>query len=58
MLACQDLIAAIEEDRQPECNVYEARRTIEMITAVFESHRLGGPVKFPLQNRDNPLELL
>ena len=58
VLACRDLIAAIEEDRYPECNVYEARMTIEMISAVFESHRLGGPAKFPLQNRGNPLELL
>jgi predicted dehydrogenase len=58
VLACLDLMSAIEEDRLPECNVYEARMTIEMISAVFESHRLGGPAKFPLQNRGNPLELL
>jgi predicted dehydrogenase len=58
VLACLDLMSAIEEDRLPECNVYEARTTIEMISAVFESHRLGGPAKFPLQNRGNPLELL
>jgi predicted dehydrogenase len=58
ILACLDLISAIEEDRLPECNVYEARMTIEMITAVFESHRLGGPAKFPLENRRNPLEML
>jgi predicted dehydrogenase len=58
ILACLDLMSAIEEDRLPECNVYEARMTIEMISAVFESHRLGGPAKFPLQNRGNPLELL
>lgn len=29
-----------------------------MISAVFESHRTGGPVKFPLQTRVNPLSLL
>jgi predicted dehydrogenase len=58
VLACLDLMSAIEEDRLPECNVYEARMTIEMISAVFEAHRLGGPAKFPLQNRGNPLELL
>ena len=58
LLACKDLIAAIEEDRLPECNVYEARTTVEMIAAVFESHRLGGPVTFPLKNRKNPLESL
>jgi predicted dehydrogenase len=56
ILACQDLMAAIEEDRQPECSAYEARMTIEMIAAVFESHRLGQPVAIPLANRRNPLE--
>jgi hypothetical protein len=58
ILACLDLMSAIEEDRLPECNIYEARTTIEMISAVFESHRLGGSATFPLQNRRNPLELL
>ncbi len=58
VLACKDLIAAIEEDRYPECSVLEAHNTVEMIAAVFESHRLGRPVEFPLKNRKNPLELL
>lgn len=58
ILACRDLIAAIEEDRQPECNMHEARHTIEMISAVFESQRTGGPVALPLVNRDNPLTKL
>ncbi len=58
VLAVHDLLAAIEEDRLPECNVYEARTTVEMIAAVFESHRTGGPVTFPLTNRQNPLTLL
>jgi predicted dehydrogenase len=56
--ACLDLIAAIEEDRQPECSMYEARTTIEMIAAVFESQRLGKPVEIPLATRKNPLTLL
>ncbi len=55
VLACRDLLAAIQNDRQPECNVYEARTTIEMITAVFESHRLGAPVPIPLASRTCPL---
>lgn len=58
ILAVKDLIEAIENDRQPECNMYEGRATIEMISAVFESHRRGGPVKMPLQTRANPLSLL
>jgi predicted dehydrogenase len=57
-IACRDLIAAIEQDRLPECNVLEGRMTVEMIASVFESHRVGGPVKLPLQNRSNPLTRL
>jgi predicted dehydrogenase len=55
LLACADLLAAIEQDRLPECNIYEARMTIEMIAAVFESQRSGGPVRIPLEDRRNPL---
>jgi hypothetical protein len=58
VLAVKDLLAAIEQDRQPECSVYEGRVTVEMISAVFESHRTGGPVNFPLKTRENPLSLL
>jgi predicted dehydrogenase len=58
LLAVNDLLSAIENDRQPECSVYEGRTTIEMISAVFESHRLGGPVTFPLKTRENALGLL
>ena len=58
LLACADLIAAIEQDRLPECSIYEARMTVEMIAAVFESHRANAPVKIPLENRKNPLAML
>jgi predicted dehydrogenase len=56
--AVNDLIAAIEEDRQPISSIYEARKTTEMIIAAFESHRLRGRVTFPLKNRENPLTML
>ena len=56
--ACKDLISAILEDRQPEANVFEGRLTVAMIASVFESQRLGHPVTFPLQNRENPLSLM
>lgn len=55
ILACRDLLSAIENDRQPECSMYEARTTIEMIAAVFESQRVGGPVTLPLKTRESPL---
>lgn len=58
LLAVRDLLSAIEQDREPECNTLEARTTIEMISAVFESQRQGRPVKLPLENRQNPLAML
>jgi len=57
--AAEDLLAAVKDNRQPLCNAQEGRVIVEMISAVFESHRLGGRiVKFPLQTRQNPLTLL
>jgi predicted dehydrogenase len=56
--AVHDLLAAIEKDRQPVSNVYDARAATEMIVGVFESHRVGRPVSFPLKNRRNPLTML
>ena len=55
LLAVHDLLDAIENDREPECNIYEARDSVEMISAVFESHRLHRPVVMPLVSRENPL---
>jgi predicted dehydrogenase len=56
--ALEDLLDAIDQNREPKCGVVDARATVEMISAVFESHRVGGPVKMPLENRKHPLELL
>lgn len=54
-----DLIAAIQENRAPLCDAAQGRQIIEMICAVYESHRLGGlRVTLPLQTRQNPLTLL
>ena len=58
VLAVKDLLAAIEQDRDPECGIYEGRVTIEMICAVFDSHRTGAPVTWPLATRVNALSLL
>lgn len=57
-LAILDFLDAIEQDRQPLCNMYEGRYIVEMIAAVFESHRVGTPVSMPLKNRQNPLTQL
>ncbi len=55
VVACLDLIDAIEQNRLPECNILEGRMTVEMIASVFESQLAGGPVKIPLKSRKNPL---
>jgi predicted dehydrogenase len=54
----RDLIAAIENDRQPFGSIYDGRAALEMILAVYESHRLNRPVDFPLKNRRHPLTML
>ncbi len=58
VLAVKDLIAAVEENRQPLANLREARVATEMVVAAFESQRLGGVVQFPLSVRQSPLSLL
>ncbi len=55
----EDLIAAIKENREPLCGAKDGRTGLEMISAVFESHRLNGQrVTLPLKTRENPLSLL
>lgn len=52
----RDLIAAIAEDRQPLCSGHEGAMTVEMICAVFESHRQESKaVAIPLEERTHPL---
>jgi predicted dehydrogenase len=54
----KDLIEAIEKDRQPLGSMYDGRAALEMILAVYESHRLKVPVELPLKNRQHPLSML
>lgn len=59
VLAVRDLIEAVDLDRSPLCDVTDAAVTVEMICAVFESHRQGGKtIAFPLEERGNALEKL
>lgn len=48
----------IEMNREPKCSARDATAIVEMIAAVFESHRLSRPVELPLRSRVNPLGLL
>jgi hypothetical protein len=54
-LIVADLIDAIEKDRQPLGSIYDGRASLEMILAVYESHKLDRPVDLPLKNRRHPL---
>lgn len=56
--AAADLIASIEEPREPLCNAQQGRDVVECLLAVFESQRIGGPVRFPLASGAHPLERL
>jgi predicted dehydrogenase len=59
VLAVDDLIEACDKNREPLCNAHAGAVTVEMICAVFESHRRGGEtIEFPLKERGNSLQLL
>lgn len=56
LTGARDLLAALKEDRQPLCSAEDGRLVVEMVCAVFESHRAGGGrVTWPLVRRENPL---
>ncbi|MHC4616650.1 MAG: Gfo/Idh/MocA family protein [Planctomycetota bacterium] len=57
-LIALDLIRAIETNTQPKGSMYDGRAALEMIMAVYESHRLKAPVALPLNNRNHPLSLI
>lgn len=50
-----NLIHAIENDKQPICNARDGRWTIEMVSAVYQSHILQKRIDFPLKDRRDPL---
>jgi predicted dehydrogenase len=57
-LIALDLIQAIETDRRPQGSMYDGRAALEMILAIYESHRQNALVPLPLANRRHPLRLL
>lgn len=57
--AGRDLIAAIQENREPLCSAKDCRAIMEMTMGIFESHRLNAQrVELPLKDRQNPLSRL
>lgn len=57
-LAIEDLIAAIDEDREPLAGARSARAALEMIHGVYASQLAGGRVAVPLADRGHPLARL
>ncbi len=57
-LIALDLIRAIETNSQPQGSMYDGRAALEMILAIYESHRQNAPAPLPLSNRKHPLRLL
>lgn len=49
-----DLIAAIEEGREPASSGQRARAALELIQATAAAHAAGGRVTLPLASRDHP----
>jgi predicted dehydrogenase len=56
--AINDLIDSVKHNRPTKCSAEDCRSIIEMIAAVFESHRVGGPIELPMTTRVNPLTLM
>jgi predicted dehydrogenase len=52
----EDLLEAIQTGREPMCSEVDGRWTIEMVTAVYQSHLSGRRVPFPLRDRRSGLE--
>ena len=53
--AINDLLQSVKDDRPSRCSAEDCRDIIEMIAAVFESHRVGASIDLPLKTRVNPL---
>ena len=57
-LMVEDLLDAIERDREPACSERAGRWTMEMAQGVYASQLRRAPVEFPLRDRQHPLEAL
>lgn len=51
----KNLIHAIETDTQPHCSGVDAWWAVEMVNAVYHSHKAKARVDFPVKNRNHPL---
>jgi predicted dehydrogenase len=44
-LQLRDIVEAIRDDRAPAVDGAEGRATVELVTAIYESHAFGRPVR-------------
>jgi predicted dehydrogenase len=51
-----DLIAAIEEKREPVVSIDDGRTALEMVQAAFAAHHEKRTLTIPLEEREHPLE--
>lgn len=47
-----------EGEDYPKGSMYDGRAALEMILAIYESHRLNAAVELPLENRKHPLSMM
>ncbi len=52
----EDLLAAIQEDREPICSGRNAATALEIVMAVYQAALAGGKVTLPLKDRGHPLQ--
>lgn len=50
-----DWLAAVAQDREPECSAANAAWAVEMVMSVYQSALHGEPIGFPLKSRTHPL---
>ena len=55
--AVGDWLAAIREDREPECSVRHAAWAVEMVVAVHQAALAQRRIAFPLADRTHPLKI-
>ena len=49
-----DFLRAVLDDRQPAVTGTDARKSLEVILAIYESSRTGLPVRFPMEHKSIP----
>ena len=54
----QDMVAAIDEDRQHRSSGYQGLATLELLMAIYQSSRKRQRVHLPLEEPESPLTLM